>query len=82
MATAYWKLEEKREVSAADVPTALGNGPFLVLRTDHHADATTIYFAGDKKHVASHFAEDKKGAAPSKLRSKPVEVKLEDVTKL
>jgi hypothetical protein len=71
MATGYWKLDVNKEVSAADLSTHLGNGPFLVLRTDTHGGKTTIHFAGDDQHVAA-----------AKLAAKPVAVKIEDIAKL
>lgn len=68
MATAYWKLDVNSEVSAADVPSHLGHGAFLVLRTDNRPGATTIYFSGDEKEIAS-----------AKLAARPVT--LESVMK-
>jgi hypothetical protein len=70
MATGYWKLEVDKEVPAADLSAQLGNGPFLVLRTDTRDGKTTIHFAGDDKDVAA-----------AKLSAKPVAVKMEDIAK-
>jgi hypothetical protein len=71
MATGHWKLDVNKEVSAADLATHLGNGPFLVLRTDTRDGKTTIHFAGDEKDVAA-----------AKFAARPVAAKLEDIAKL
>jgi hypothetical protein len=71
MATGYWKLDVNKEVSAADLSAHLGNGPFLVLRTDTHGGKTTIHFAGDDKDVAA-----------AKFATPPVATKLEEIAKL
>jgi len=71
MATGYWKLEVNKEVSGPDLPAHLGNGPFLVLRTDTHAGKTTIHFTGDDKDVAA-----------ARFATKPVAAKMEEIAKL
>ena len=71
MATGYWKLDVNKEVSAADLSTHLGNGPFLVLRTDTRDGKTTIHFTGDDKDVAA-----------AKFSTKPAAVKMEAIAKL
>ena len=71
MATGYWKLDVNKEVSAADLPTHLGNGPFLVLRTDTRDGKTTIHFTGDDKDVAA-----------AKFSTKPAAVKMVAIAKL
>ncbi|MEA2897776.1 MAG: hypothetical protein QOJ84_3391 [Bradyrhizobium sp.] len=71
MATGHWKLEVNKEVPAADLSAHLGNGPFLVLRTDTRDGKTTIHFAGDDKDVAA-----------AKFATKPVGTRVEDIAKL
>jgi hypothetical protein len=68
MATAFFKLEEKREMSAADVAQTIGAE---VLRVDTREGKTTIYFSADTKDAAS-----------KELRSRASEVKLAEITKL
>jgi len=68
MATAIFKLEEKRELSHEEAHKALGGHAHNVLRIDVGAGATTIYFAADKADAA---------AAP--LLKRATEVKLADV---
>jgi hypothetical protein len=71
MATGHWKLTVNSEVSAADVPSHLGRGPFQILRTDHQAGKTTIYFSGEEEHFAS-----------ARFAVTPVVVNLAAVSKL
>jgi hypothetical protein len=67
MTTAYFKLEEKREMSATEV-SHIGA---QVLRVDTHKGKTTIYFSGDKNDEAS-----------KELRARASEVDLAEIKKV
>jgi hypothetical protein len=67
MATAFFKLEEKRELSAQEV-SQIGA---QVLRVDTHKGKTTIYFSADEKDDAS-----------KELRSRASEVHLAEIKTL
>jgi len=71
MAIAYFKVEQKGELSADEAQKAVGEGAHLVVRTDVQKGKTTI-----------HFAADEQDARSADLRSRATAVKLKDIAKL
>jgi hypothetical protein len=67
MTIAYFKLEEKREMS----PTEVSQIGAQVLRVDTHKGKTTIYFSADRSDEAS-----------KALRARASEVDLSEVKKV
>ena len=71
MATAIFKVEEKGELSVAEVSTILAGQAQNVLRIDVRGGTTTIFYAADKADSASQ-----------KLRKRSSEVKPNDLSRV
>jgi hypothetical protein len=70
MASAIFKLEEKGELTQAEVSKILADQARNVLRIDVRGGATTIYYEADKADSAS-----------AKLRKRSSEVKATDLSR-